>query len=258
MDTEVRDEWFFLQNDQQTGPVLKTDVYDLVRADRNADIWLWREGMAQWTNARDLPEFGHLFPPTTKSKPTVTSPASAPPKFASPDASMPQQHDAVFTASEMKPIRGLQKITGGLELKQLLFGFTGRIGRRTYLLSILITLVIVLLASATFIAIGMGLALASGNGLGSLSIWHWIILLIGIPTGISRFSVVAKRWHDLNYSGWMQVVPILFSVALSFVGQYLGTNLAIASGLVFLAELLFYSLMPGSSGSNKYGPPPAL
>lgn len=91
----------------------------------------------------------------------------------------------------------------------------------------------------------------------------WRIVLI-LPT----LSLLTRRFHDVNKSGWLTVLFFACSFFLGFVSgisKYLqnkGENLAVLA-LIFIVCLaigtwLFVMLgfIKGTNGSNKYGPNP--
>jgi uncharacterized membrane protein YhaH (DUF805 family) len=121
-----------------------------------------------------------------------------------------------------------------------LFTFSGRLGRLAYLgYSILL---ILLVAAGVLV----------GSAVGFLGIIIFVVVTIG---GIwASISLVVRRLHDLDMSGWhylwMIVVPALInggaeaqhSVFLSYIG--------IAMSLAFT---LFLWLWPGTRGANRFG-----
>ena len=81
---------------------------------------------------------------------------------------------------------------------------------------------------ALFCVIGSLLLEAVGSGV------SWLFSLI---TLLPSLAVGSRRLHDLNKSGWMQLIwliPLL--------------------GWIYMIYLL---VQPGDAGDNQYGPPPA-
>ena len=62
--------WFYSEQGQQLGPVSTEVLGQLASAGRIApgDL-VWREGMAQWIAARDVPEVASLFPAPRTGRP---------------------------------------------------------------------------------------------------------------------------------------------------------------------------------------------
>ena len=91
-----------------------------------------------------------------------------------------------------------------LTINQILFSFQGRIGRKTYWLSLL-GMMAALFAAVIVLSV-------AGVGEDVLSI---IVLLIYIPIIWMSLAVQVKRWHDRNKSGWwvlITLIPIIGSL----------------------------------------------
>ena len=91
-----------------------------------------------------------------------------------------------------------------LTINQILFSFQGRIGRKTYWLSLL-GMMVALFAAVIVLSV-------AGVGEDVLSI---IVLLIYIPIIWMSLAVQVKRWHDRNKSGWwvlITLIPIIGSL----------------------------------------------
>lgn len=80
---------------------------------------------------------------------------------------------------------------------------------------------------------------------------------------IYLFSVCARRFHDLSYSGIVLLFIVIFSIAgnflsfgLSFVGMEIGSLGLIVIPVLFLFFITFLIFKPGVKNTNKYGPPP--
>ena len=113
-----------------------------------------------------------------------------------------------------------------MTLGQLFFDYEGRIGRLKFFLAYqggLVALVAAVFAAAALLPESLALA-AIG-----------ILFIVG---AISGFSLTTKRWHDMGYSGWMQLIGLV---------PYVG-------GLVCWVLLCFG---PGTKDANAYGAPPA-
>ncbi|MBR9868920.1 MAG: DUF805 domain-containing protein [Oceanospirillales bacterium] len=139
--------------------------------------------------------------------------------YASPQATLEHESDTVTP----------------LTLKQILFSFRGRIGRKTFWLCLLASTLItwVIIAGLAFITF----ALSSDTGT-SLYLYLSIMYLLCIPTGWIGLALQAKRWHDRNKSAWW--------ILIMFV--------PVIGPLWMLIEAGF---MAGSPAANNYGPPSA-
>ncbi|MDR2259520.1 MAG: DUF805 domain-containing protein [Azoarcus sp.] len=102
-------------------------------------------------------------------------------------------------------------------------------------------------AMCSLIAVSLMFLLRS-SGAGML-----LAILLGVVASITftvvGISVVAKRLHDVNRTGWW-ILP-LFALCFDF-----GMGTGIVQIILFLLGILFLHLMPGSRGDNEYGPPP--
>ncbi len=139
--------------------------------------------------------------------------------YASPQTTLEHESDTVIP----------------LTLKQILFSFQGRIGRKTFRLCLLVSTLItwVIIAGLAFITFAL-----SGNADASLSLYLSIMYLLCIPTGWIGLALQAKRWHDRNKSAWwilIMLVPVI-------------------GPLWMLIEAGF---MAGGPEANNYGPPSA-
>ena len=89
-------------------------------------------------------------------------------------------------------------------------------------------------------------------GIRLLSTVVWLALLA--PT----LAIVVRRLHDVDRSGWLILVPIVpafLMVALLYLFWPLGVIFAFAT-VACSAYLIYLYVLPGTSGSNQYGPDP--
>lgn len=114
-------------------------------------------------------------------------------------------------------------------MKQLFFSFEGRIGRKTFWLGMLAVLAVAILAQAIMI----GVAAVSE----SLALVGAIVgLVIAVAAMIGGFAVQAKRWHDLDKSGWWLLIGLV-----PVIGLY---------------ALVMNGFVKGTEGRNQYGEDP--
>ncbi len=108
----------------------------------------------------------------------------------------------------------------------LLFSFSGRVGRGTFWLIGIGTLLVYY--SAVFMAV-MSLGEEAGGG---------VMALGYIPLLWISLANSAKRWHDRNKSGWWILIALvpLIGPLWAFVEQ---------------------GFLPGDEGHNRFGAPPA-
>lgn len=119
-----------------------------------------------------------------------------------------------------------------LNVKTLLFSFSGRISRSAFWISLFILFPLNLI-------IGFVPSMAmQAHGLLRMALWilfaGWLVLSIWIT-----LAIYTKRWHDCSRSGWMSLILLI----------------PILGVLWFLGHLGF---VRGASGQNKYGDSPLI
>ncbi len=54
----MEDNWYYAQNNKQSGPVSQAALYQWLQSGQiDPSVLVWRQGMAEWQPARDLPQF---------------------------------------------------------------------------------------------------------------------------------------------------------------------------------------------------------
>lgn len=151
------------------------------------------------------------------------------------------------------------------ELLNFYFSFDGRATRRDFNIRFALTAFLGSIAAGLldfFFVNGSILTMESQSPFSNL----W-----GILTFVSMFAVVCRRLHDMNYSGWWQLLTHGFTftfitIAITTMGMSLLVN-PVAAGvggiIAVLAVLIFYllffvflSIKRGTVGPNKYGSDP--
>ncbi|HRQ66029.1 MAG TPA: DUF805 domain-containing protein [Xanthomonadaceae bacterium] len=115
-------------------------------------------------------------------------------------------------------------------MKTLLFSFEGRIGRKTFWLT---TLALVALMIAVQV-VAIGLALVSET-LGMIGMLVMLVVAIGVLW--AGLAIQAKRWHDLDKSGWWILINLV----------------PVVGGLY---ALVMTGFVKGSDGRNQFGDDP--
>jgi uncharacterized membrane protein YhaH (DUF805 family) len=125
------------------------------------------------------------------------------------------------------PFQTPLKPTDPLAMQAGLDAFSGRMGRLEMLMGIVYWLLY-------FIAIGALTLVAYGNRVVNI-----VSILLALPAIILiipiTISLLIRRWHDLDQSGWLALFSLI-------------------PGLLVIALLL---VVPGTKGVNKYGPQPS-
>lgn len=180
---------------------------------------------------------------------------------------------------------------GRVQLRDLLFGYDGRISRSQFWLAQLATiiiylallmplvLVIALPYLAAFIWLATGILLLRKYQAAWLvwSIIYALLLLsltllglapyaaigLGFIVAIlalnSSIAVANKRLHDFGWSGWWQLVSWIGQGAINSVAQVRESGsigLEFGSLTLFVAMVVIFGCLRGSEGPNKYGPDP--
>lgn len=114
-------------------------------------------------------------------------------------------------------------------MKQLFFSFEGRIGRKSFWLGMLAVIAVAIAAQAIMI----GAAAVSE----SLALVGAIVgLVVAVAAMVGGFAVQAKRWHDLDKSGWWLLIGLV-----PVIGLY---------------ALIMNGFVKGTEGRNQYGEDP--
>ena len=149
------------------------------------------------------------------------------------------------------------------------FHFTGRIGRRTWLLFALLIALLESVAELILRRIFLWpLPLpAVGNPLLPSYLGDEISLLTAVIFLWPSVAIDVKRWHDIGASGWMVLliyVPAVLLYGLGFAGvggTALHPDSRVAAflylfGLAVLAYFIILAARRGMPGPNRYGPMP--
>ncbi|KLN66939.1 DUF805 domain-containing protein [Vibrio sp. VPAP30] len=138
-----------------------------------------------------------------------------------------------------------------MSMKELLFSFQGRIGRKTYWVwNVVYYLMIV--------------GFAMGMNVLAPSIAHLILPVFLIVILVPDLAITAKRWHDRGKSSWWLLlnIPLVIGRMTVPVGdpsltgqpsmlQAAASFAALVCGVWVLVECGF---LKGADGENQYGP----
>lgn len=80
-----------------------------------------------------------------------------------------------------------------------------------------------------------------------------VLLAPGLLVWWAQAVLVAKRLQDVNISGWWVLLLVLVPFAVRFAGY---PEHQITVELVELGLVLCLGLIPGTKGSNRFGPDP--
>lgn len=138
-----------------------------------------------------------------------------------------------------------------------LFSFEGRINRaKAWLLIGLLLIFDWLLAGFSRLVMWIGEMLDTNTALTITDdIVMVLVYVVGAAANIVLISVAVRRMHDANRSGWLLLAYPIAGVicALPDDARLLRWIVGTAMLLLFLFEMF---VLPGTSGSNRYGPDP--
>lgn len=126
--------------------------------------------------------------------------------------------------------------------KEILFGFEGRIPRRTYWMWSLITGfgfgIVISIIMTTMMFTVTSTVESGGEPSSSVAVLPMIIvILLYIPYVWIAFALQVKRWHDRNKSGWWWLIALV----------------PLVGGIWAFIEV---GCLRGTIGQNEYGPDP--
>ena len=116
-----------------------------------------------------------------------------------------------------------------MSVGEILFSFKGRIDLGTFWVAHFSVII--------FAVVLLGLVIESGDlipftGDSNPLLVAPMVMILGLSMWMS-LAIFTKRWHDIGWSGWM--------------------NLTLVIPLVGFISPLFLALLPGKAESNKYG-----
>ena len=127
--------------------------------------------------------------------------------------------------------------------------FSGRASRSEYWWWLLATMIVGMIAQA----LDYSLFDTENGGAAILS------SVFSLVTFVPHISVCARRLHDTNRTGWLQLIPLV-AAAIIFASVFTQsqTAIAIAAVLVGISVLLliYWMIKRGTEGPNDYGEDP--
>ncbi len=133
-------------------------------------------------------------------------------------------------ASFAAPVNEDSRVAPGFSVAYLKYLFHGRVGRFYYFEGsiILLLLLMVVLSPLVFF-------LSKETPVKEFISSHPVIYLLGVPYWLFQLSLITRRLHDLNRSGWWALL-VLVPIVSSLFG-------------------LYTTFFKGSEGVNRYGAP---
>jgi uncharacterized membrane protein YhaH (DUF805 family) len=141
-----------------------------------------------------------------------------------------------------------------------IFSTKGRIGRLRYFTYLLSANLIIGLAMGTVVLIAGFIFAGLGGGdfpevktTNLVGTMKWIMMPFQL-TFLILFSI--QRSHDMNWSGWTTLILITLVVGRA-IATALGTPATMPALLIlYLIVSLVWLFVPGTKGTNRFGPPP--
>ena len=89
-------------------------------------------------------------------------------------------------------------------------------------------------------------------------IFGWLFIGFFLATFIPFLAATARRLHDINKSGWFQILPLPFSFLDRLLVRSSQEGLSILFGLITLGLYIYLIVLyctKGEKKKNKYGKP---
>ena len=89
-------------------------------------------------------------------------------------------------------------------------------------------------------------------------IFGWLFVGFFLATFIPFLAATARRLHDINKSGWFQILPLPFSFLDRLLERSSQEGLSILFGLITLGLYIYLLVLyctKGEKKKNKYGKP---
>jgi len=140
---------------------------------------------------------------------------------------------------------------------RLFFSFRGRVNRAGFWIVSLTWLALAAVLAIVWASSGVSTLLLDGNDPVALG-----GILVAIPVIASSFAVCVRRLHDRDKSALWLLLFLLCPAVMDALGSVGTLDAAPAVGLMVLSRAIgiwaFVELgcLPGSAGTNRYGPDP--
>ncbi|MFI5006331.1 MAG: DUF805 domain-containing protein [Solirubrobacterales bacterium] len=227
-------EWFYLESDRELGPVTQEQLLELLRSKLPRATLVWRDGLAEWMKAEDVPEIRAL----------LAAPRPAAPPRAPRISAAPVNAPARRTAPTARVASGEEETWNPLVLLLRCFQWGGRFSRVEYAIAYFSNL-----ALSVVLIIGLAVVGAAVAGPRSSEAAGTLAVVLMSAWGIAAFVISlgagVRRLHDLDKPGWWilgLLVPCLnFVMLLYFLfapGQTEGAGAGVPALIIVAALLL--------------------
>jgi uncharacterized membrane protein YhaH (DUF805 family) len=186
----MADSYYYLENGAQQGPVDRDRLVAVLTSQLTPDTLVWREGLADWIAANQLPELA----PALAAKPVVPPLPSVPPVPAAAAPAAEPTGDAVGAPS-LNPFTVFGRT----------FSWTGKFNRGEFLVAFATNWVAGMLFGAIIgIAVALGMRSMAAAIVAGLIGVAWLVVMT-----ISGLGAVVRRVHDLGVSPWLILLAMV-------------------------------------------------
>jgi type IV pilus assembly protein PilA len=200
-------EWFYLESDRELGPVTQEQLLELLRSKLPRATLVWRDGLAEWMKAEDVPEIKALL-----AAPRPAAPR--PPRISAAPVNAPARR----TATTARVSSGEAETWNPFVLLLRCFQWSGRFSRVEFAIAYfgnIVLSVVVVLGVTLVVAALSGPRTSDAAGTAAVVLtgaWGLAAIVISLGSGI-------RRLHDLDKPGWWilgLLVPCLNFVMLLY------------------------------------------
>ena len=139
-------------------------------------------------------------------------------------------------------------------MKQLLFSFRGRLNRKRYWMTVIVTMAVIILLLL------LALVMMREQRFEFAALTVVILLLLYIPLIWIGLAIGAKRLHDRDKSAWWLLVFYVLPGILSSLGNQMDDLgfliLHVVSFAITVWAFIELGCLRGTLGPNQYGPDP--
>jgi len=141
-----------------------------------------------------------------------------------------------------------------MSMKQLLFSFRGRLNRKRYWMTVIVTMAVIILLLL------LALVMMREQRFEFAALTVVILLLLYIPLIWIGLAIGAKRLHDRGKSAWWLLVFYVLPGILSSLGNQMDDLgfliLHVVSFAITVWAFVELGCLRGTLGPNQYGPDP--
>lgn len=228
-------EWFYLESDREMGPITQEQLLQLLRSTLPRATLVWRDGLAEWLKAEDVPELRALL---AAPRPGVPP---RPPRISAAPVDAPARRAATARVAS-----GEGETWNPFVLLLRSFQWGGRFSRVEYAIAYFSNLALSVLIIGM---VGVGAALAGPKSSEAVGIAAIVLMAVwGIAAIVISLGAGVRRLHDLEKPGWwilglllpcVNFVMLLYFLFAPGVSEGAGAGTPV---LIIVAALLFLAV----------------